>query len=107
MVEGGGNTGVRHSSWVESVGSVDGVASGIFRLETFAGNFRLVTSVWNLSLGNFRLGSFAWELSIGNFRSGKSPFSLNNAIFVCTCLLVLVVVLVNYGGGTRRKLFGE
>ena len=47
----------------------------IFRLETFAGNFRLVTSVWNLSLVNFRLGSFAWELSIGNFRSGKSPFS--------------------------------
>ena len=43
---------------------------GIFRLETFAGNFRLVTSVWNLSLGNFRLGSFAWELSIGNFRLG-------------------------------------
>ena len=80
---------------------------GIFRLGTFAGNFRLVTSVWDLSLGNFRLGSFAWELSIGNFRSGKSPFSLNNAIFVCTCLLALVVVLVNYGGGTRRKLFGE
>ena len=80
---------------------------GLFRLGTFAGNFRLVTSVWDRSLGNFRLGSFAWELSIGHFRSGKSPFSLNNAIFVCTCLLVLVVVLVNYGGGTRRKLFGE
>ena len=74
MVEGGGNTGVRYSSGVGSVGSVDGGG---------------------------------WDLSLGNFRSGKSPFSLNNAIFVCTCLLVLVVALVNYGGGTRRKLFGE
>ena len=67
MVEGGENTGVRHSSWVGSVGSVDGggwdLSLGNFRRKLSLGNFCLGPFAWKLSFGIFRLGTFDWELS--------------------------------------------
>ena len=75
---------------------------GNFRRKLSLGNFCLEPFACKLSFGIFRLGTFDWELSFWEI----SLFT-DNALFVCTCLLVLVVVLVKYGGGTRRKLFGE
>ena len=39
-------------------------------------NFRLGSSVWDLSLGHFRLRTFTLELSLGNFRFGNVVWEL-------------------------------